>query len=92
MINNKKIVVVMPAYNAEKTVEKTYRDIPKHIVDDIILVDDNSSDKTVEIAKSLGLKTIIHKKNMGYGANQKTCYREALKNGADVIVMIHPDY
>lgn len=92
MINNKKIVVVMPAYNAEKTVEKTYRDIPKHIVDDIILVDDNSSDKTVEIAKSLGLKTIIHKKNMGYGANQKTCYREALKTGADVIVMIHPDY
>jgi glycosyltransferase involved in cell wall biosynthesis len=92
MINNKKIVVVMPAYNAEKTVAKTYRDIPKHIVDDIILVDDNSSDKTVEIAKTLGLKTIIHKKNMGYGANQKTCYREALKNGADVIVMIHPDY
>lgn len=92
MINNKKIVVVMPAYNAEKTVEKTYRDIPKHIVDDIILVDDNSPDKTVEIAESLGLKTITHKKNMGYGANQKTCYREALKNGADVIVMIHPDY
>ena len=82
----------MPAYNAEKTVEKTYRDIPKDIVDEIILVDDNSSDKTVEIAKSLGLKTIIHKKNMGYGANQKTCYREALKTGADVIVMIHPDY
>ncbi|PIU83125.1 MAG: glycosyl transferase family 2 [Elusimicrobia bacterium CG06_land_8_20_14_3_00_38_11] len=82
----------MPAYNAEKTVEKTFRDIPKHIVDNIILVDDNSSDKTVEIAKSLGLKTIIHKKNMGYGANQKTCYHEALENMADVIVMIHPDY
>lgn len=92
MINSKKIVVVMPSYNAEKTVEKTYQDIPKHIVDDIILVDDNSSDKTVELAKSLGIKTIIHSKNMGYGGNQKTCYREALKTGADVIVMIHPDY
>jgi glycosyltransferase involved in cell wall biosynthesis len=92
MIKNKKVIVVMPAYNAEKTVEKTYRDIPKDIVDEIILVDDASSDKTVEIAKSLGIKTIIHQKNMGYGANQKTCYTEALKNNADVIVMIHPDY
>ena len=92
MIKNKKIVVVMPAYNAEKTIEKTYQDIPKDVVDSIILVDDHSSDKTVEIAKKLGIKTIVHDKNMGYGANQKTCYREAMKDGADIIVMIHPDY
>ncbi|MDD5687983.1 MAG: glycosyltransferase family 2 protein [Elusimicrobia bacterium] len=92
MIKNKKVIVVMPAYNAEKTLRKTYMDIPKGVVDDIILVDDASKDKTVEIAKSLGIKTISHEKNMGYGANQKTCYKEALKNGADVIVMIHPDY
>ncbi|MFA5778933.1 MAG: glycosyltransferase family 2 protein [Elusimicrobiota bacterium] len=92
MINNKKIVVVMPAYNAEKTLEKTYQDIPKNIVDEIILVDDMSSDKTANLSKSLGIKTIIHSKNMGYGANQKTCYQEAIKSGADIIVMIHPDY
>ncbi|MBN1384086.1 MAG: glycosyltransferase family 2 protein [Elusimicrobia bacterium] len=92
MIKNKKIVVVMPAYNAEKTLEKTYLDIPKDIVDEVILVDDASSDKTVDIARSLGIKTVVHEKNMGYGANQKTCYREALNSGADVVVMIHPDY
>lgn len=92
MINNKKIVVVMPAYNAEKTLEKTYRDIPKNIVDDIILVDDKSSDRTFELAKSLGIRTVTHQKNMGYGANQKTCYAEALKINADIIIMIHPDY
>ncbi|MEW6556611.1 MAG: glycosyltransferase family 2 protein [Elusimicrobiota bacterium] len=92
MIKNKKVVIVMPAYNAENTLEKTYLDIPKNIVDEIILVDDASKDKTVEIAKKLGIKTIVHKKNMGYGANQKTCYCEALKYNPDVVVMIHPDY
>ncbi|OGS44983.1 MAG: glycosyl transferase family 2 [Elusimicrobia bacterium RIFOXYD2_FULL_34_15] len=92
MINNKKIVAVLPAYNAEKTLKKTYLDIPKDVVDEIILVDDASIDKTAEIAKSLNIKTIVHEKNMGYGANQKTCYREALQSGADIIVMIHPDY
>ena len=79
MLNNKKIVVVMPAYNAEKTLRKTYDEIPKDVVDDIILTDDNSGDKTVEIAKDLKLSTFIHDKNLGYGGNQKTCYREASK-------------
>ena len=92
MLNGKKIVVVMPAYNAEKTLEKTYNEIPKDIVDDIILTDDNSKDKTVDIAKTLNLKVFVHNKNTGYGGNQKTCYREALKLGADVVVMLHPDY
>lgn len=86
------MVVVMPAYNAGKTLEKTYRDIPKEVVDEIILVDDHSRDKTVEEAKKLGIKTFIHLKNIGYGGNQKTCYREALKTGADIVVMVHPDY
>ncbi len=88
----KKVIVVMPAYNAAETIEKTYRDIPSGSVDDIILVDDNSSDDTVRIAQSLGIDTIVHKQNRGYGANQKTCYTEALKRGADVVIMIHPDY
>jgi len=88
----KKIIVVLPAYNAEKTLEKTYRDIPKEWINEIILVDDRSSDRTVEIAKSLGIMTIVHEKNKGYGANQKTCYREALKRGGEIIVMLHPDY
>ena len=92
LLNGKKIIVVMPAYNAEKTLEKTYNDIPKDIVDDIILTDDNSKDRTVDIARSLGIKVFIHDKNLGYGGNQKTCYREALKLGADVVVMLHPDY
>ena len=92
MLNNKKIVVVMPAYNAEKTLRKTYDEIPKDVVDDIILTDDHSSDKTVEIARELKLKTFVHDKNLGYGGNQKTCYREALKLGADVVIMLHPDY
>jgi glycosyltransferase involved in cell wall biosynthesis len=82
----------MPAYNAAKTLEKTYKDIPMEYVDDIILVDDCSKDNTVETAKRLGLKTISHKVNKGYGGNQKTCYTIALKIGADVIVMLHPDY
>lgn len=87
-----KVVAVMPAYNAAKTLEKTVRDIPKGVVDEIILVDDNSSDKTVQIAKKLGLEVITHPQNRGYGANQKTCYTIALSKGADVVVMIHPDY
>ena len=91
-ILNKKIVVVMPAYNAAKTLEETYNDIPKDIVDDIILVDDASGDETIEVAKKLGLKTFIHHKNTGYGGNQKTCYKEALKLDPDIVVMLHPDY
>ena len=92
MLNNKKIVIVMPAYNAQATLEKTYNEIPKEFVDDIILVDDFSKDDTVKIAKSLGIKTICHSENLGYGANQKTCYNEALKINADIIIMLHPDY
>ncbi|MGC4036817.1 MAG: glycosyltransferase family 2 protein [Chitinophagaceae bacterium] len=93
MINNKKIVVVLPAYNAGKTLEKTYREIPFNIVDDVILVDDCSRDKTTEIGKMLGIKTIItHDINKGYGGNQKTCYTKALESGADIIIMLHPDY
>lgn len=86
-----KIIVVMPAYNAAKTLEKTYKDIPRGVVDKIILVDDVSKDETVLVAKQLGIKTIVHIQNKGYGGNQKTCYIEALKEGADVIVMLHPD-
>ena len=92
MLNGKKIAVVMPAYNAQETLRKTYDEIPKDIVDTVIVVDDNSTDRTVEVACVLGLKTVIHEKNLGYGANQKTCYSEALKTGADVVVMLHPDY
>jgi len=88
----KKIIIVMPAYNATETLEKTYNDIPQGIVDEIILVDDASSDRTVEIAKKLGLTVIVHSDNRGYGANQKTCYDEALKRNPDIVVMIHPDY
>lgn len=88
----KKIVVIMPAYNAEKTLVKTYNDIPPGIVDEIILVDDGSHDKTVKIAKSLGIKTFMHPQNRGYGGNQKTCYTIALNENADIVVMIHPDY
>ncbi len=87
-----KIVIVMPAYNAANTLEKTYKDIPKSIADEIILVDDESHDKTVEIANKLGIKTFRHNKNLGYGGNQKTCYRQALKLSADIVVMLHPDY
>ncbi|MBN1285591.1 MAG: glycosyltransferase family 2 protein [Anaerolineae bacterium] len=87
-----RVVVVMPAYNAAKTIERTYNDIPLDVVDHIIVVDDVSHDETVEIARKLGLQTIIHIQNKGYGGNQKTCYIEALKAGAEVIVMLHPDY
>ncbi|MEI6126192.1 MAG: glycosyltransferase family 2 protein [Pseudomonadota bacterium] len=88
----KKVIVVMPAYNAAETLERTYKDIPSGHVDEIILVDDNSKDSTVKIAESLGIHTIVHPENRGYGGNQKTCYTEALKRGADIIIMIHPDY
>ncbi|MBM2817786.1 MAG: arnC 8 [Parcubacteria group bacterium] len=87
-----KIVVVMPAYNAEKTLERTLKTIPKDWIDDILVVDDASSDNTVATAKKLGLKIFVHGKNLGYGGNQKTCYREALKLGADIAVMVHPDF
>lgn len=92
MIHGKKIVVVMPAYNAEKTLRRTWDDLPHDVVDEVILVDDASRDSTVQMARELGARTFVHQQNKGYGANQKTCYREALKLGADVVVMIHPDY
>ncbi|MEI8306131.1 MAG: glycosyltransferase family 2 protein [Chloroflexales bacterium] len=87
-----RIVVVMPAYNAARTLEQTYRDIPHDIIDHIILVDDVSRDETVEIARHLGMDVVTHIQNRGYGGNQKTCYIEALRDGADVVVMLHPDY
>ena len=92
MINGKKIIVIMPAYNAEKTLRQTYEEIYRDFVDEIILVDDYSSDNTLEIAKKLGIKTIKHAKNKGYGANQKSCYKAALENNADIVIMLHPDY
>lgn len=93
MINGKKIVVVMPAYNAEKTLEQTYAEIPMDIVDEVILTDDHSSDDTVGKAKALGIKEVlVHEKNKGYGGNQKTCYNRALEIGADIVIMVHPDY
>jgi len=87
-----KIVIVMPAYNAAKTLKQTLDDIPKGSYDEIILVDDLSKDNTAEVARSLGLKVIVHDKNKGYGGNQKTCYNAALEDGADIVVMLHPDY
>jgi glycosyltransferase involved in cell wall biosynthesis len=85
-------IVVMPAYNAESTLERTYHDLPKDFVDEVIVVDDNSRDQTVAVAKRLGLTVFQHEKNLGYGGNQKTCYTRALERGADFVVMIHPDY
>jgi glycosyltransferase involved in cell wall biosynthesis len=87
-----KVIAVMPAYNAEKTLAATVADMPVGCVDEVILVDDGSKDRTVELARDMGLTVIVHEKNKGYGGNQKTCYREALSRGADIIVMIHPDY
>ena len=87
-----KVVVVMPAYNAARTLHMTYAELPHNVVDLVILVDDGSSDETVEVARSLGLELFVHNRNYGYGANQKTCYREALKAGAEIVVMVHPDY
>ena len=87
-----KVIIVMPAYNAATTLEKTVKDIPEGLADEIILVDDSSEDDTVNIARRLGLTVIVHERNKGYGANQKTCYDEALTRGSDIVVMIHPDY
>jgi glycosyltransferase involved in cell wall biosynthesis len=93
MINGKKVIVVLPAYNAAKTLEKTYREIPMDIVDEVVLVDDNSSDDTVEKGKEIGIEHIVkHEKNTGYGGNQKSCYRKALELGGDIVIMVHPDY
>jgi glycosyltransferase involved in cell wall biosynthesis len=92
MILGKKLIVVMPAYHAEKTLRRTFEELPHEYVDDVILVDDASSDRTAAVAMELGITTIVHTENRGYGANQKTCYREALRMGADIVVMVHPDY
>ena len=92
MLNGKKIVVIMPAYNAEKTLEMTYSEIYHEFVDEVILTDDNSRDRTKDLAKELNITTILHESNKGYGANQKSCYRAALKAGADIVIMLHPDY
>lgn len=93
MLHNRKIIVILPAYNAEKTLQKTVEEIPFHIVDTVILTDDFSQDKTVEIAKKIGIDYVIeHQENKGYGANQKTCYKKALELKADIIIMLHPDY
>ncbi len=87
-----RVVVVMPAYNAGRTLRKTYEELPKGTVDQVILVDDGSTDATIDVARDLGLEVFVHDRNYGYGANQKTCYTEALRAGADVVVMVHPDY
>lgn len=93
MLNEKKIIVVMPAYNAATTLEKTYREIPLDVVDEVIVVDDKSYDNTIEVAKNLGIQHVItHEKNTGYGGNQKSCYKAALELDADVVIMLHPDY
>ena len=93
MIDSNKIIVVLPAYNAERTLEQTYKEIPFDIVDEVILVDDLSSDQTVNVGRKLGIQHIIkHEKNKGYGGNQKSCYNKALEEGADIVVMLHPDY
>ncbi|MEQ9425681.1 MAG: glycosyltransferase family 2 protein [Cyclobacteriaceae bacterium] len=92
MLSGKKVVVILPAYNAEKTLEKTINDVPTGVVDEFILVDDYSTDGTFELAQSLGIKSFRHDRNKGYGGNQKTCYAEALKLDPDVVIMLHPDY
>jgi glycosyltransferase involved in cell wall biosynthesis len=92
MIATSRIVVVLPAYQAGKTLERTVSEISADVADDILLVDDASQDNTVEVARRLGLRVVVHPRNLGYGGNQKTCYREALKLGADIVVMLHPDY
>jgi glycosyltransferase involved in cell wall biosynthesis len=92
MIGGKRVCVVMPAYNAEKTVQRTVAELDRSVADDVLLVDDQSNDDTVLIARELGLHVLVHEKNRGYGGNQKTCYTEALRRGADIVVMVHPDY
>jgi len=92
VLNGKRIFVVMPAYNAARTLRQTCAELPRNIVDEVLLVDDSSSDSTVQLARELGLTTFAHNQNLGYGRNQKTCYREALRRGADIVVMLHPDY
>lgn len=92
MLLGKRIIVVMPAFNAELTLQKTYQEIPKDMVDDVILVDDASRDQTVAVAQNLNIYHVVHPKNSGYGANQKTCFREALARGADIVILLHPDY
>jgi len=92
VLNGKKIIVVMPAFNAVRTLRQTCAELPREIVDDVLVVDDHSSDATVELAKELHLTTFVHNRNLGYGRNQKTCYREALRRGADIVVMLHADY
>src|SRR5512143_3344797 len=92
MLNGKKIVVVLPAYNAAKTLERTYAEIPFEVVDDVVLVDDASRDESAEVARRLNIRTIVHERNKGYGGNQKTCYKTAHGLGADIVIMLHPDY
>lgn len=92
MIHGQRVLVVFPAYNAERTLEKTNEAIPRDVVDEVLVVDDASQDRTVEMAQRLGLSTLVHRKNLGYGGNQKTCYTEAIARGADIVVMVHPDY
>jgi glycosyltransferase involved in cell wall biosynthesis len=92
LVHGKKVVVVLPAYNAEQTLRRTLADLPRDVVDEVLLVDDASHDNTVALARSLGVRTLVHRSNLGYGANQKTCYSAALAAGADIVVMVHPDY
>lgn len=92
MIHGKRVVVVLPAYNAARTLKHTYSELPHEIIDEVILVDDASQDETSKLARDLGITTIVHSRNLGYGGNQKTCYRTALRCGADVVIMVHPDY
>jgi glycosyltransferase involved in cell wall biosynthesis len=92
MVQGKKLIVVLPAYKAEKTLERTVKAVPPGVVDEFIVVDDSSPDATAEVARRLGLTTIVHEKNLGYGGNQKTCYKAALERGADIVIMLHPDY
>jgi glycosyltransferase involved in cell wall biosynthesis len=92
MINGRKVIVVMPAYNAERTLRQTYAEIPHDIVDEVVLVDDASQDHTVRVSEEMGIRTIAHAYNRGYGGNQKTCYKTALEMGAEIIIMLHPDY
>src|SRR5437868_14251994 len=92
MLHNKKVIVVLPAFRAERTLEQTVAAIPRDVVDEILLVDDASNDKTVGLAQQLGLRVCVHEQNLGYGANQKTCYRESMRLGGDIVVTVHPDY